>query len=80
MFKVGMAGQLETIASYEHVKNKIEENNNSMISKDDLYVLKRNTTYQVGDIVWHPSLKPLTYLECVVAETTGAEEPSDLRR
>lgn len=41
----------------------------------DFNMLKRNKPYSAGDIAYSPSLPSWAYLECIMAGTTGDEEP-----
>lgn len=40
--------------------------------------LKRNTSYEKGDICFHDSLPSYAYLECIQAGITGPDDPSVL--
>ncbi len=47
-----------------------------VMSANAINTLQRNTAYSVGDIVYSATLGTRYYLECTVAGTTGATEPS----
>ena len=80
MFKVGMQGDLETIASQNYVDTKASSIVNGTVSRSlnmaNLAKIKRSTAYAVGDITFHDSLPSWAYLECITAGTTAATEPS----
>lgn len=46
-----------------------------LTNRPSLVSLERNTTYEVGDIVYSKKLPAGWYLECVTAGTTGSTEP-----
>lgn len=45
-------------------------------NRPSLVSLERNTAYEVGDIVYSKKLPPGYYLECTIAGTTDANEPT----
>ena len=66
--------EIRTIPSLNDLSTEEVKNDLDLISKKELGYRQPNTTYNIGDIVYHKDLPTDWYLECITSGSTGNED------
>ena len=67
---------VETLGNVKTINGEAPDASGNINIQTGLNLLTRNKAYTVGDIAYSPNLPSWAFLECTLAGTTGAAEPS----
>lgn len=72
----GVKWLVETLGNVKTINGEAPDASGNINIQTGLNLLTRNKAYTVGDIAYSPNLPSWAFLECTLAGTTGAAEPS----